>query len=122
MDVHATLGIGIVTGDVPSDSGWRGLRGLLEGNGALDVGVTTNGCNYKRRATWLARMWINNRAIRKKNNMPEEMLNRNGHRQSNKQPSGLAWIAALSAKSSHIVSSYPAMGQDHQMTGVQGLI
>jgi hypothetical protein len=51
MDVHATLGIGIVTGDVPCDSGWRGFGGLLEGDGALDVGVTTDGCNYKRRAT-----------------------------------------------------------------------
>jgi hypothetical protein len=40
VNVHATLGIGIVPGDVPGDSG-RGRVGLLlEDDGAGDLGVT----------------------------------------------------------------------------------
>merc|ERR1712183_829605 len=42
VDVHAALGVGIVAGDVPGDLGVGGLGGLLEGDGALDVGVTTD--------------------------------------------------------------------------------
>jgi hypothetical protein len=42
VDVHAALGVGIVAGHVPGDLGLGGLRGLLEGDGALDVGVTTD--------------------------------------------------------------------------------
>ena len=42
VDVHAALGVGIVASDVPGDLGLGGLRGLLEGDGALDVGVTTD--------------------------------------------------------------------------------
>lgn len=41
MDVHASFGIGIVAGNVPRDVRGRGLGGLLEGDGALDVGVTS---------------------------------------------------------------------------------
>lgn len=37
MDVHATLGIGIVAGDVPGDGGGGGLGLLLEGNGSGDL-------------------------------------------------------------------------------------
>ncbi len=48
VDVHATLSIGIVTSDVPCDGGGGGLGFLLEGNGAGDLGVTSNGRNYRR--------------------------------------------------------------------------
>jgi hypothetical protein len=46
MDVHATFSVGIVTGDVPCDGCWRGFGALLEGDGALDGGVTTENCDY----------------------------------------------------------------------------
>lgn len=42
VNVHAALGVGIVARDVPGDLGLSGLGGLLEGDGALDVGVTTD--------------------------------------------------------------------------------
>jgi hypothetical protein len=45
VDVHATLRIGIVAGDVPRDSGGGRLGGLLKGNGAGDLRVTSNECN-----------------------------------------------------------------------------
>jgi len=45
MDVHATLSIGIVSGDVPCDGGWGVLLGLLESDGAGDLGVTADGSN-----------------------------------------------------------------------------
>ena len=41
MDMHAPLGGCIVALDVVGNGGGRGLGGLLELNGALDVGVTT---------------------------------------------------------------------------------
>ena len=41
VDVHATLGIGIVAGHIPADGRLGALGGLLEGDGALDVGVST---------------------------------------------------------------------------------
>lgn len=45
MDVHATLSVGIVAGDVPSN-GCGGVFGfLLEGDGTGDLGVTSDGCN-----------------------------------------------------------------------------
>lgn len=46
VDMHATLGVGIVAGDVPANGGQGVLGLLLEGDGALDVGVTTNDSNY----------------------------------------------------------------------------
>lgn len=49
MDVHATLSVGIVASDIPGDSGGGGLGLLLEGNGSGDLGVTSDGCNYKQR-------------------------------------------------------------------------
>jgi len=42
MDVHSTLSVGVVAGDVPCDGRRRGLIGLLEGDGALDVGVSSD--------------------------------------------------------------------------------
>jgi hypothetical protein len=47
VDVHAALGVGIVARDVPGDLGVGGLGGLLEGDGALDVGVTTDDSDWK---------------------------------------------------------------------------
>lgn len=41
VDVHATLGVRVMAGDVPGDGGGRRLGGLLKDHGALDVGVTT---------------------------------------------------------------------------------
>ena len=45
VDVEAALGVGVLTGDVPGDDGGRGLGGLLKGDGAPDVGVTTEDSN-----------------------------------------------------------------------------
>jgi len=45
MDVHATFGIWVIAGDVPRDGGRGGLGRLLEGNGAGDLRVTSDGCN-----------------------------------------------------------------------------
>ena len=47
MDVHASLGIGVVAGDVPADVGWRGLGGLFESDSALDVRVTSEDSNWR---------------------------------------------------------------------------
>jgi hypothetical protein len=47
MDVHATLGVGIVAGHIPADGRRGALGGLLEGNGALDVGVSTKNGNCR---------------------------------------------------------------------------
>jgi hypothetical protein len=44
VDVHAAL---VVARDVPGDLGVGGLGGLLEGDGALDVGVTTDDSDWK---------------------------------------------------------------------------
>jgi hypothetical protein len=41
VDVEATLGVGVVAGDVPGDGGGRALGLLLEHNGAGDLGVST---------------------------------------------------------------------------------
>jgi hypothetical protein len=46
VDVHATLGIGVVASDVPCDGGVGVLVGLLEGDGSLDVGVSTEDGDY----------------------------------------------------------------------------
>ena len=48
MDVEATLGVGIVARDVPADGSWARLGGLLEGDGAPDVGVTTEDSNCRQ--------------------------------------------------------------------------
>lgn len=54
VDVHATLGVGIVAGDVPADGGLGTLRGLLKGDGAGDLGVSAKDGNYSKGtlATW----------------------------------------------------------------------
>jgi hypothetical protein len=46
VDVHAALSVGIVAGDVPRDGGGGALVLLLEGDGALDVGVTAEDSDY----------------------------------------------------------------------------
>lgn len=48
MDVEASLGIRIVSGEVPGDGGGLGLGGLLKGNGAGDLGVTPDDSHYGR--------------------------------------------------------------------------
>ena len=40
VDVHAALGAGVVARDVPGDGGGLAVGALLEGHGALDVGVS----------------------------------------------------------------------------------
>lgn len=46
VDVHATLSTGIVASNVPGDGGGVRLGGLLEGDSAGDLGVTTDDANY----------------------------------------------------------------------------
>ena len=48
MDVHATLGVGVVACDIPGDGGGRGLGGLLKCHMASDLGVSSKDRNYKR--------------------------------------------------------------------------
>lgn len=45
VNVHTTLGVGVVAGDVPRDGGVSTLRGLLEGDGTGDLGVSTEDGN-----------------------------------------------------------------------------
>lgn len=45
VDVHAALGVGVVAGDVPADGCVGGFGRLLEGDGALDDGVTPENGN-----------------------------------------------------------------------------
>lgn len=45
VDMEATLGVGVVALDVPRDGGGRVLVGLLEGDSAGDLGVTTEDSN-----------------------------------------------------------------------------
>lgn len=52
VDVHTTLSVGVVAGDVPCDGGLRVLVGLLEGDGSLDVGVSTDDSDYKMWVSW----------------------------------------------------------------------
>jgi hypothetical protein len=46
VDVHAALGVGVVARDGPGDGRGSGLGLLLEGDGALDVGVAAEDCDY----------------------------------------------------------------------------
>jgi hypothetical protein len=46
MDMKATLRVGVVASDIPGDGGRLRLRGLLKGNGAGDLGVTTEDSDY----------------------------------------------------------------------------
>jgi len=54
VNVHTTLSIGIVARDVEGDGGGIGLRGLLESDSALNVGVTAENCDYTLRETMSA--------------------------------------------------------------------
>lgn len=45
VDVHTALGVGVMAGDVPCDGRLCALRGLLEGDGAGDLGVPTEDSN-----------------------------------------------------------------------------
>lgn len=45
VDVETTFSVGILAGDVPGDCCGRVLVLLLEGDGALDVGVTAEDSN-----------------------------------------------------------------------------
>jgi hypothetical protein len=47
VDVHATLGIGIMAGNVPCDGRRGRLVGLLEGDGTGNLRVASNKCNYR---------------------------------------------------------------------------
>ena len=58
VDVHATLSVGIVAGDVPCDGGAGGLGGLLEGDGTGDLGVTTEDSNYKSASVSDRNAWL----------------------------------------------------------------
>ena len=40
VDVHATLGVGVVAVDLVADGGRGRVVGLFEGDGAADLGVT----------------------------------------------------------------------------------
>jgi hypothetical protein len=44
--MEASLSIRIVARKIPCDSRWRGLGSLLEGNGSLDGGISTNNSDY----------------------------------------------------------------------------
>ena len=46
VDVHATVGIGVVAGDVPAHGGGSTLGRLLKGDGPGDLGVTTDDGNW----------------------------------------------------------------------------
>lgn len=45
MNVHATLGIWVVSAEVVCDGGWGAFRSLLKGDGSLDRGITTDNCD-----------------------------------------------------------------------------
>lgn len=46
VDVEATLGVGVVAGDVPGDGGGVALSSLLKGDSAGDLGVSTDDSNW----------------------------------------------------------------------------
>jgi hypothetical protein len=48
VDVKATLGIRVVAGEVPGHGGGIGLGRLLEGDGPVDLGVTSEDSDWKR--------------------------------------------------------------------------
>ena len=45
VDVHATLGVGVIPMDLVGDCGGGGLVRLVEGDGSADFGVTAEDCN-----------------------------------------------------------------------------
>lgn len=46
VDVHATFGAGVVASNVPRDSGWGTLGGLLESHCASDLGISAEDSDY----------------------------------------------------------------------------
>jgi len=46
MNVHATLGVAVVAGDVPGDCGGARVRGLLKADRTGDFGVTSNDSDW----------------------------------------------------------------------------
>ena len=46
--MHATLGTGVIARNVVGDGRWGGLGRLLEGDGARNLGVSTDDGNWKR--------------------------------------------------------------------------
>ena len=48
VNMHATLGAGVIAGDVVGDGGWGGLGRLLEGDGPRNLGVSAEDGNYER--------------------------------------------------------------------------
>lgn len=47
VDVEASLGVGVVAGDVPGDGCGGRLGSLFEGDGSADLGVTTEDGNCR---------------------------------------------------------------------------
>jgi hypothetical protein len=45
VDMETTLGVGVITGNVPGDGGGDRLVGLLEGDSTGDLRVTTDNSN-----------------------------------------------------------------------------
>jgi hypothetical protein len=48
VNVETTLSVGVVTGNVPGDSGRATLGFLLEGDGTGDLSVTTENSNCRK--------------------------------------------------------------------------
>lgn len=61
MDMHAPLGIGVVTGDVPADGRWGGLGGLLEGHLARDLGVSSDDGDCGGREVSVLAQWTDSK-------------------------------------------------------------
>lgn len=55
VNVDAALGVGVIARDVPGDGRLGALGRLLEGDGALDVGVSTEDGDYIAVGAWSAR-------------------------------------------------------------------
>lgn len=51
VNVHASLSIGVVAGNVPGDGGWAGFGGLLKGHCASDLGVSSEDGNCDQTRT-----------------------------------------------------------------------
>lgn len=58
MDVYAPLGGGVTSCDIVGDGCWGGLGGLLEGDGAGDLGVTAEDCDCEAKGSAGHTAWI----------------------------------------------------------------
>ncbi len=45
MNMHTPLSGGVIALEIVGDCGWRGLIGLLEGDGSADGGVSADDCD-----------------------------------------------------------------------------